>query len=204
MYQVMDLAFPYSMAATGLRRRLVSIVGAMLLFGSHPTVARAEAGTNQVIDVAVDDPRPVAKAVDSLMSLYGYRITYEDPPFMYAGDLADRYVNGFKDRIPAEGTLSVRFTPSAGMSTPSDMAGLLEKILQAHAIGDRGGRFRVIQDGQDFHVIPSEVKDREGNWVPQASIMNAYYVAEQRTGRHGNVGRDLCCCRLRMRVPAAS
>lgn len=73
MDHVMDPAFPCSIAATGLRRRVVSIVGAVLLFGSHPTVVRAEAGTDQAIYVAVDDPRPVEKAIESLMSRYGVR-----------------------------------------------------------------------------------------------------------------------------------
>jgi hypothetical protein len=102
----------------------VITLGAVLI-GSSSTAVRAAAGAGQVVNLAVDDPRPVAKAVLSLISQYGYQITYEDPPYAYQGDLADRYVNGFKDRIPAGGTLNVSFTPSSDMRNPADMVILI-------------------------------------------------------------------------------
>ena len=41
------------------------------------------------VDYIVDDPRPVAAAIDELTSRYGYLITYEDPPYSYSDDVKD-------------------------------------------------------------------------------------------------------------------
>lgn len=153
---------------------LVIVLGAALI-GSLSMVVRAQTVTEQgkTVSLAVDDPRPVAEAVLTLVKEYGYQITYEDPPYVYQDDLKDRYVKGFKDRIPAGGALSVSVTPSSGMSTSADMAGLLQKLLQAHTVADRGGHFRLVQNDQVFHVLPFEVKDHNGNWGSQTSILDA-------------------------------
>jgi hypothetical protein len=158
----------------GFQRRIVAIALGAALISCLSMVVRAQAITEQgnSVNVAVDDGRPVALAVRLLIEKYGYQITYEDPPYVYDGDLKDRYVNGFKDRVPAGGALAINFAPSSAMTTSDDMAGLLKKLLQAHAGSDQGGHFRVVQNGQVFHILPSEVKDNSGNWGPQTSILD--------------------------------
>jgi hypothetical protein len=157
------------------RRKILVIAFGAALIGGLSVVVRAQevAEQGKLVNLAVDDARPVAAAVQLLVEKYGYQITYEDPPYVHEGDLKDRYVKGFKDRVPAGGALNVSFTPSSGMSTATDMAGLLGKLLQAHAVADRGGHFRLVQIDQAFHVLPFEVKDRNGNWGPQTSILDA-------------------------------
>ena len=39
--------------------------------------------------ITVQNPRPVAKAIEELETRYGWQITYEDPPYVYYGDLTD-------------------------------------------------------------------------------------------------------------------
>jgi hypothetical protein len=160
-------------AVQSYRCRIFTIVLCAVLIGGISTEVSAQAVAGPEVSLDVDDPRPVAEAVQSLVKKYGYQITYEDPPFVYQGDLADRNVKGLKDRIPAGGALSLRFTPSSRMSTPTDMAGLLEKLLQVHAVSDTGGHFRLVQNEQVFHVIPSEAKDPNGSWVSKSSILDA-------------------------------
>jgi hypothetical protein len=178
---------PVSICSSAVQRyRCKTLVTALcaLLIGGISTEARAEAVPGPVVSLDVDDPRPMAEAVQSLVKTYGYQITYEDPPFVYQGDLADRNVKGFKDRIPAGAALSLRFTPSSRMITPTDMAGLLEKLLQVHAVSDKGGHFRLVQNEQVFHVIPSEAKDPNGSWVSKSSILDAAISlpSKERTG----------------------
>jgi hypothetical protein len=155
---------------------------------------RAQAVTEQgkVVSVTVDDARPVGQAVDLLMEKYGYRITYEDPPYVYQGDLKDRVVKGFKDQVPAGGALKVTFTPASGMGTSADMAGLLERVLQAQAVADKGGHFRLVQDDQVFHVVPFEVKDRRGHWVSHTSILDAAISLPGKERAGGVMLEDIC------------
>ena len=48
------------------------------------SIAGAETRT-----ATVQDGRPVAKALESLESFYGVPITYEDPPYVNPGEIAD-------------------------------------------------------------------------------------------------------------------
>ena len=179
-----------------LERRIVVIALGAALISSLSIVGRAEvpAITEQgnSVHVVVDDPRPVALAVHLLIEKYGYRITYEDPPYAYDSDLKDRYVKGFKDRVPAGGALAIDFARSSVMTTSDDMAGILKKLLQAHSGLDKGGHFRVVQNGPVFHVLPSQVKDRSGNWVSQASILDVAISLpiKERTGMA--ILEDIC------------
>jgi hypothetical protein len=39
--------------------------------------------------LTVQDARPVAKAIQELENRYGWRITYEDPPYIHNSDITD-------------------------------------------------------------------------------------------------------------------
>src|SRR3984893_19497801 len=39
--------------------------------------------------LTVQDPRPVAAAIQELEKRYGWQITYEDPPYVHYSDLTD-------------------------------------------------------------------------------------------------------------------
>src|ERR1051326_6000590 len=45
-------------------------------------------GTNQM-KLSVEDPRPVAKAIEMLEEKYGWVITYEDPRYVHESEIAD-------------------------------------------------------------------------------------------------------------------
>src|SRR5437016_12809496 len=70
----------------------------------------------------VNDPRPVAKAVEQLEALYGFPVTYEDPPYVHGSELADVTDKLHRDRenlnrvvIPKGGPLSWTYDlPSSG------------------------------------------------------------------------------------------
>lgn len=53
------------------------------------------------------------------------------------------------------------------------MAAVLEQLVQARSVSNHGGHFRVEQEGDVFHVVPTEIRDRHGNWAAQGSILDA-------------------------------
>ena len=127
--------------------------------------------------MAVEDPQPVANAVQSLVTQHGDSITYEDPPYVYQGDLVDRYESGVHDRIPA------------------GHAGTSRKTRAGARGGKSRGHFRVVQTACVFHVMPAEVKD--GPWELGWAGLDPglpHHVAKP--GAHGfyTVGGYLRCC----------
>lgn len=133
-------------------------------------------GSTATIDVV--DPRPIAQAVQTLVSKYGYVITYEDPRYNYEGDLedvTDRVRRGparpgvaSKIMVPAIDKITVSLPAT---SAPKDVAYALGLLAQQPS--RQGGHFRVERGADVFHVVPTEVRDKNGNWSANPSILDA-------------------------------
>jgi hypothetical protein len=50
--------------------------------------------------ITVQKARPVAEAIEELERRYGWQITYEDPPYVYYGDITE--VTGINRRVPVQ------------------------------------------------------------------------------------------------------
>jgi|SRR5579872_1577659 len=132
--------------------------------------------------LTVESPRPVAKAVEFLVAKYGYVVTYEDPRYGYVDDLeditakvrkdVDQYPSGKAPKVivPLGGKLTISSSSikSVASASSTDIADVLKQVVQA----SDHGHFRVEQAGDVFHVVPTEVRDRDGNWVTQSSILD--------------------------------
>jgi hypothetical protein len=123
-----------------------------------------------VLTVAIQDrgsvrrypARPIFGAVMTLDDEYGHFITYEDPPYAYEGDLG-------------EASMKVRQALDQLMLGPpvdgsQDVGPVLNRLIQLSR--DQGGHFRVLQTGDVFHVVPTEVRDADGRWVSHPSILD--------------------------------
>jgi hypothetical protein len=54
------------------------------------------------------------------------------------------------------------------------MYGLLEQVVQSwNGSNQGGGQFAVEEDGAVFHIVPTEVRDKDGNWQSVHSILAA-------------------------------
>jgi hypothetical protein len=143
----------------------------------------AQTASYDTVKVTVGTGRSVAKAVEELVSRYGYVITYQDPLLAYEGDWRDvttqvrkdldRYPPGAapKVMVPRGGTLN-SVLPSSHSISAETMASLLEQVVREQANTQQGGRFRVERDGEIFHVISAEARDRAGNWARQSSLLD--------------------------------
>ena len=130
-----------------------------------------------VTTLAVESGRPIATAVQALVDHFGVVITYEDPRYAYKGDLQDvtervrkdldRYPSGEPPRVivPMGGKLTVK-------TRSTDVAAALKQLIQVQSTTGQGGHFRVEQSGDAFHVVPTEVRDRNRNWALSASILD--------------------------------
>lgn len=150
-------------------------MGLLVISGQRAVFAQSAA-----TPMTISDSRPIAKAVEELESRYGYVITYEDPVYTYADDVVDvtaqvnRYYGVGKQLpvvVPVGGAVTLRLP--AGPAVSSDaLEKLLGQLVQQQLTHGSGGHFQVRQAGGEFHIVPSEIRDRNGQWVSQRSILD--------------------------------
>ncbi|MGH7806783.1 MAG: hypothetical protein ACRENT_01685 [Thermodesulfobacteriota bacterium] len=147
------------------------------------------------VKLSAEDPRPVAKAIEMLEAKYGWVITYEDPRYVHNSEIVDvalkvrRDLDKYKPGevppvfIPKGGVLEFTYEVASNTELPADPAMVVQKLLSAQAASSNGGRFRLESRGKIMHVIPTAIKNREGNLTPQGSVLDTIISlpAEERT-----------------------
>lgn len=174
---------------------LIMLAGvAAVLAQDQPQDSATITSSGSSTTLEVDSGRPMLRAVVTLEQRYGYAITYEDPSYVYSDDVFDATKQVRRDHraagpgapkilLPKASTLSMQ-VPGASCISPSQLDSVLQELVGLQGTGSRGGHFRVDQSQSGiFHVVPTEVRDRSGNWAPQASPLDARisFPAEPRT-----------------------
>lgn len=134
-------------------------------------------GQTESVVLVVDDPRPLSAAVESLIERHPISITYEDPRYEFSGDIRDVTSQVRKNPsatdsrvlVPRGGVLQTTYEISNGQ--PASAADTVRQIVETKNLDPVGGRFEVYQDGDVFHIVPTEIRDSRGAWVKQQSIL---------------------------------
>lgn len=136
------------------------------------------------VDLYIDSGRPVAEAIESLAQRYPTVITYEDPRYEYRDEIKDvteavrnplnqrARTSGHRVLVPSGGSLQLSYDAFVDTGEPVDLVGTLQRILEANESRASGGRFRILESGKVFHVVPMEIRDVNGVWVRQASVLD--------------------------------
>jgi hypothetical protein len=171
--------------------KLVLIV-TVLIFSSF---VGGSQGDEQTIKLSVDDGRPVAAAVLQLEENCGCVITYEDPRYVHSSEMNDVTESVRKDLdkfrpgeaprviVPRGGPLAVDYEALPGTKVPINTRATIEKVLNSHANAGGPGRFRLEQEGETFHVIPTDFKNSLGELTPQESPLDTVisFPAQERS-----------------------
>ncbi len=169
---------------------LAFALAALAVLGPAP--GRAQQG---MAEIAVEGPRPLALALETLAARHGLPISYEDPVYVFPGDLADvtlevrrdldRFAAGTAPRVlvPASGRVEVRYAMGEG-GILEHPAAVVQALLDDHAARGNPGRFRLIQETGRFFVVPAEVRDAHGEWVAARSVLETQVTlpAQPRSG----------------------
>lgn len=157
----------------GLPIAIALPVLAVLAYSSASAIER------QQTTISVDDPRPLASAIETLERRYGWAISYEDPAYLYLGDMKD--VSREVRKAQVEGKPKV-FVPRGGVfnvqyATVSDATldpiVVLRRVLSDYHGAGFPGRFRILRDGEMLHVAPVGAKDRLGVTQSARSILDS-------------------------------
>ncbi len=134
---------------------------------------------NRRVKLSVQDPRPLAKAIETLESRSGWVITYEDPRYVNESE-----ISAPKVLIPKGGALSIEYEVDPTTNKPADITLVVQQLLDAQSTSGNAGMFRLERNGEVIHVIPTAVKNTAGALTPQESVLDAVISlpAEDRTG----------------------
>jgi hypothetical protein len=155
------------------RHLLLSFGSATTGIAFSPKVDRGSKFGSRQERLIVTDPRPVKVAVAELEKRYGWVVTYEDPPHIFAGELEN------VSRAP--GTVAMRLRTqrlevAQSLPAPSanpDRITLLNAVLAADAALVGRQRFTLRASALGVHVVPTAYRDVNGEWVATNSILDA-------------------------------
>lgn len=143
---------------------------------SLTTVAYAQQTTTTTV-ITVTDARPLAEAILKLEKVSGQVITYDDAPYVYAGDLEDksdtyRHAPGVKVMLPKRGALLFPYQ----MSEVSDRAGtgkaLLRLVTTFNKTYPDGAQYTVLDRDGMFYVFPKTSRSEKGTVGPFTSPLD--------------------------------
>jgi hypothetical protein len=152
-----------------------------VVLGVAAWLASSVGAQSNSVSIYVDDGRPVDAAIQSLVDRYPIVITYEDPRYEYSRDIKD-VTDAIRNPlappatrrtlVPRGGILQASYDVSVATGQPTDTGEALRRILESNDVGPAGGRFRVLESGGAFHVVPTAIKNAGGSWVAQASVLD--------------------------------
>jgi hypothetical protein len=124
--------------------------------------------------ISVNDPRPLSEAILKLEKATGQPITYEDPSYVYDGDLVadldSRARPGAK--VPKGGSLNFPFV----LNEVADRAGTAKVLHRLVTTFNKsypdGAQFTVVDEDGLFHVIPRSSRSPSGSAEPHASPLD--------------------------------
>ena len=146
----------------------------------------------------VQQSNPLAKMARELSRQFGIAIAYEEPAWLAAVDLmplanAPELRNSAPEvlarinpglRAAALGSVNVQATLSYGQDEFLAVGELLQDALDDHARRGNPGMFKVVRFGDDgYSVIPTSIRDAQGQWVSTVSPLDARisFPTEKRT-----------------------
>jgi hypothetical protein len=118
--------------------------------------------------ISSNKPRGIMDILQQLEQTYGWRITYEDPPYESADDLVDAASSGYKAAnpgaaflIPRPRLITISFEEPTDPKVVADKQAAIDAII-ARAVQNGGGSFTVLHNGDFSHVFPKAVKKTTG------------------------------------------
>lgn len=158
-------------------RWFVSVAAGCALVSAATGASRQRAAD----EIAVNDPRPLAAAIEELERRHGWVVTYEDPPHEFVADTLDVTDTLSRNRdpsnkrrvlIPRGGAFTFAYRDGGPSREPAVQPTLVALLRSYHQSGNPGV-FRLVRTGEVFHVVPARNNDRLGNLVDRRSQLDA-------------------------------
>jgi len=158
-------------------RTMVSGVAGARSAAAQPT---SPAGTIRVqgwkATFEVDYGRLLESVAYTFIQTYGWRITFEEAPLVYAGDMVDMTKNFSSKRRsydPRGGHLEFSYELGPGGRAPAEPAAVLRTAIEAYHRGGFPGRYKLLTVGEYLHIVPTATRNESGAWEAVQSPLDA-------------------------------
>lgn len=140
-------------------------------------VAPMRAQSTRPERISADDGRPMLSIIAKLEAMYGWAITYEDPPYEHDRELVDRsdpeFVRehpGKRRLFPSGGHFDFGFdAPNIGFP---ESRSVLVALLEAYRLSGNPGIYALHSTGSTWHIEPGEILRRDGRKEAAQSILD--------------------------------
>lgn len=163
--------------------RLLPVAAASARFA--PGQMTSPAGAISIHGVAatfsVDYPRPMESVAYTFIQEYGWRITFEEAPLVYPGDIVDvtrDYSHGIRAFDPRGGRLEFSYDLGPDGTPPKDPERVLRAAVEAYHGAGLPGRYDLIRARGYLHIVPVASADERGVLQPVRSPLNAVVTIE--------------------------
>jgi hypothetical protein len=155
----------------------VLLLAAIMLWSLSATAQTPKPGPTPIASA-----RPLADAADLLQHLYGKVVTYEDPVWVWRGDL-ETQPGGDPNRKWGLFPKAHGFTMPVETGVDPNLASVLQKALVAYHQQSVGTRFQVLTSKWGYHIVPIQTHDEGGSLVAASSPLDShiYITTEERT-----------------------
>lgn len=136
----------------------------------------------------ITSPRPVYDMCDMLESMYGLPVTYEDPVYVWAGDLTQKPPH--PGLYLKERSVNIPMATGTNLVGTKLQAGEIGRILELYHQQSDGPRFRILASRWGYHILPQQVRDRGGKYLDVTSPLDKpveVAVAERTASEHFKV-----------------
>lgn len=178
-----DLSIPVSQGVAAASREPAA-QGASSQAASQNAASQEEsqgAAAEEAIRIRVTDfPRPLMAAVRQIEGQFGRVVTYEDPAYVYSGDIVDVTAQvsrsgDMSKRILGmrSGSLDISYVPrKRASSIEAQVEDVLRAVVKQANAADLPGDYsvRVVPGG--FHVVPTSVNGKNGIKEPFATVLD--------------------------------
>jgi hypothetical protein len=187
------------------RARWVAItLGLMVTFlGNLGDLGNAGASPNTV---TVQGGRPVAEAIRELEKRYGWRITYEDPPYSHYSDISVVPDTRLPGRTPVQSLSQLqaaqrehrRLVPrqrSLSFTLPSadpDELGAVEALVKNYNASRGGNVFAVVRGAGLLHVVPRQMTGSSGTLEPVKPVLDTVITIEPKEQTADALIEEIC------------
>lgn len=148
----------------------------LILVLSCLTFGRNQGGWALKLDL--EDPRPMAKALQLLAQKTGWRITYEDLPLIHSSDYVDKTDFKAAQKTAARILLPIGGRINTVLVIPSDLSKtnalqLINNLIDNYVAMGNTGMFAIRESPGAFHVIPVMAKNANGKSVNVVPLLDA-------------------------------
>jgi len=131
---------------------------------------------------------PVSDAADLLRHSYLKVITYEDPLWQWPGEMRVLSPRADPATKRASSPAEVSFALPGGNTQALDLPARLAQVLAAYHEQTGGPRFQVLTSKLGLHIVPLQVRNRDGQFAPaQNPLDKLVFIPQQERTAHGHL-----------------